>query len=178
MGSVEIGRHGILKTRVPVLVAMCLVSLVAGCSSAASPDEPVVATESQVASVIGRYVDRWTDVFDNAAECRRRVEYGIMGDEVSQLRQGCLEAEEAVAAAGDSIADSFAEMNIPASMEGLVSDTLAVLDSVLEADIKGSCVYIKYSNDAATPECLEAMDSARVAYSDLSDVLGGWSPYL
>lgn len=172
-----------------VAAVVLLSSMLAGCASAApeptAPPEPVeveeveYATEPQVASVIAKYESDWREVIDGAGECRLNW-VNAAADESDLLSSlegySCFMREKTLGVTAQLAVRDLEELEIPPSMETLVSETKATLLTLSSFDLEAICGTEDAPAD--TPECQDALGTRNYGYGVLEDQLAAWGPYL
>lgn len=138
--------------------------------------EPTYATEAQVASVIGKYIDEWQKVIDEAGDCRFVMVLAEEGSPEALERLSCYMREATMSMTAQTAARDIRALEVPPSMGGLVQDTLEALDKVAAADVDAHCMGSREAEESDA--CTQAIGSAYAAYTSLDRILGGWSPYL
>lgn len=130
------------------------------------------ATPEQVASVLAEYEPDWREVIDAAGECR----FGyVMGDEELEYAS-CYIREQTIVITSQLVGRDWSEMDIPASMTGLVLDTTGVLHEIGSVDLTGACGEDLFPNDSES--CTSALGTLYTHYLELESQLDAWAPYL
>ncbi|MGG5258804.1 hypothetical protein [Phycicoccus avicenniae] len=68
-------------------------------------------------------------------------------------------------------------LDIPSSMQGLVSDTSAALQGVVDTDLESACGEAM-SEPSDSKQCDDALGARFASYVALASELERWSPYL
>lgn len=161
-------------------VAVPAVLMLVGCSAEAAPAptaDAVVATENQVASVIAEYEQPWREVADKSGECRIVWAIDSKEDPVANLNgASCYLAEQTASITAKLATDDLKAMNVPPSMESLVSKTIAALDPVAAADLESVCGADVWPVE--TDECNLALAQNFSSLNSLTTALDAWKPYL
>lgn len=159
---------------------VAVVFAVTGCAATASVDEapqPVEATENQVASVIAEYEEDWRAVSVEAAECRLVWTLDSPDDPLSNAKgTSCYLREQTATIRAELAIRDLNRLVIPSSMEELVSDTIATLQPLSNANIVEVCGDEAWP--ANTDECNKALGSLFAYYNTLDSALDRWRPYL
>lgn len=132
------------------------------------------ATEQQVASVIATYESDWRKTIDSAGECRFRW----VTDPGSIEGTTCWWNEGAIVLSAGNASRQLDELTAPPSMEGIVGDTIAVLDAITSTDLATACGDTLASAPSETDVCTEALGSLMPLYADLETQLDAWGPYM
>jgi hypothetical protein len=144
--------------------------------SAASTPTPTptvkVATENEVASVIAEYASDWRDTIDSASDCR--IVYVTGSDPAREYI--CETGEETIGITAGLVSRDLRKLNVPDSMQTLVTDTDTILSKINLVDVKSLCGDDGWNN--AGPDCNSALAERYSLYTQLESKLDAWSPYL
>ncbi|WP_141881309.1 hypothetical protein [Homoserinimonas aerilata] len=165
-------------------VIVAAVLILAGCASEPEPEssrgpEPTVveyATENQVASVIAEYEPKWREVIEESTECRFLWVLG--GSTIAEEIHGdvCFMQEKTIGITAQLVLRDWEALNVPESLQSLVTDTSTVLREIGRGDLKTICG--EASRPVETDECNSELAGRNMLYSQLESSLNKWSPYL
>lgn len=165
--------------------AVLLTALLTGCTSGGVPEpepttaEPAVeyATENQVASVIAKYESDWREVIEGAGECRLGWTTAS-SDDVQASLEGftCYTREKTMGATTQLAVDELDALDIPPSMDALVSSTSTTLKVLAGAELESSCGE-DGSPDTSSDACTSTLGMLNTGYAVLEQDLDAWRPY-
>ncbi len=139
--------------------------------------ESTEATENQVASVIAEYEQPWREVAEKSGDCRLVWVLDSQDDPVSKLNGSTCYLRERTASTTAQLALSDLEaLNVPASMEALVSKTRSALEPIANAELEEACGSEEWPIE--TEECSNALGANFSSFNALTKTLDAWKPYL
>jgi hypothetical protein len=135
------------------------------------------STENEIASVIAGGEKMWRDTKDEAFDCRLALVLKEDDYSASAKRLTCYTNELTAGVKAQTALRDLAALTIPPSMDGLVTDTRAALQLVVDADLENACGPAM-TEPKDTEECSSALGARSMSYTVLSSALDKWAPYL
>jgi hypothetical protein len=165
------------------LPALAVLLALTGCSASPTAAEttvgtpssaptPTYATENQVASVIAEYETDWRETMDEAGGCR--FDWTMSPGSITGF--ACYLNEQTMSTTSELVLLDLDALDIPPSMTALVADTTAVLQLIVDKDLKGNCGEAEEPAD--TQECTDTLGGLNFLYNTLEGRLDAWKPYL
>jgi hypothetical protein len=180
-----------LTTRRTVSAALLLVVALSGCAGTTAPitsqpstttaisttTTPSVATENEVASIIAGGEKTWREAADKSPECRLAFVLKEKGVAAGVERVTCYTNELTAGVKAEIAIRDLRALNIPPSMQGLVTETQSALQMMVDADLENACGPAM-TEPKDTKECTSALGTPNWSYTLMTSVLDKWSPYL
>ena len=173
-----------MRFAVSLSAVVLSVVMLTGCAAQDHPTPPSpsptptvsVATEKEVSSIIAGLDPAARKVIDDAFECRMLAEIPERDYVEEATLMDCYIREMTIGLSSASAARELRKLEIPAGMQGLVDETLEVLDEIRAIDLQAECGDVRPNID--DKDCTSALHKRKLSYWTLETVLDKWSPYI
>ncbi len=120
--------------------------------------------------------EKWREVKEKSGKCR--IGY-VLKDKSGMLeieRMTCYTKELTAGVTAETAVRDLQALDVPPSMEGLVDETVAALQMLVDADLENACGPAM-SEPKDSEACSSALGTRSMGYQLLTSALDKWKPY-